>query len=864
MKVRYVTGKVRPLISSNKKRSGANPAEKNLPQMHWIFNIISTAAVLLLLFALLSHSAEDISIIHKGVKAPCRNYAGYLGALCSYGLLFLIGLTAYVGVFLLFFHLLRRFFATTGKKALFWSGYFLVLFGAMWLFAMAPVLFSSWMQKLGVGNAASPERSLSGGVIGAWFTAPASGDVDPGWLRMLIGGPGVVVLSWACVACGAVLIGIGDLLSLPRIQLPQFDLAKLIPPRKEKADRNDKQEKFVAEEEEEEEEEKEELPPSPPPKKEINAAKEIDVEVDDFPEIAEIPARRPRNEALFPATETPPTPHRTEPQLPPPAPAPAPAPVTPKVEKVVSAAELGTREVSAGERRFRTSSAAYELPSINLLAKGTDSIGEDPAEIAKKREILQKTLDDFAIPGHVTGFITGPRVTRFEITLDPGVNVKKVEQIQDNITMALAATSVRVLAPIPGRPVVGVEISNHRPEAVFMRSVLESEAWQNGKAEIPIALGKDVSGKPVVLDLAKAPHLLIAGSTGTGKSVCSNSLIVSLLYHFRPDELKLIMVDPKVVEFEDYRKLPHLLTPIINDSSKVPIALRWAVNEMEKRYRTLARAGVKKLSEFNRRPLPSCEELDENGIPIPEKMPYLVIIIDELADLMMTDARKDVETAITRIAQKGRAAGVHIVVATQRPSTNIITGVIKANLPTRFCFQVRSMTDSRVVLDSNGAEKLLGTGDMLLMSPSSMLIERIQGAWTKDEDIKTVVKFVSSQAEQDFDDSVVCEEIKAEDGDTDEDDDYVDNPVNFDLDPIVKKYLKATDDDTIRQALEVVVNERKVSTSYLQRRLKIGYNRAAEIIDLLEERGIVGPPSGSGNKREILILDDLINHNVEN
>ncbi|MCQ2352558.1 MAG: DNA translocase FtsK 4TM domain-containing protein [Victivallaceae bacterium] len=841
------------MISTKNKRKDDGAGERNLPQPHWIVSILATAATLLLLFALLSHDARDISIIKGGIVEPCRNYAGYLGAKFSYHLLKLIGLSAYIGTFLILFHMLRRFFSVIGRKSLFWGGFFLVLLGTMWLFAMSPRLFATWMSKLGLGSLENPELSLSGGLLGQWFAAPAiPGKIAPGWLLMLIGAPGLAVLSWALVACGFILIGIGDLLSLPRVKLPKMDFH--LP-------------RFVREKEEDEDDGEEEVS-APAPRRVVNVQQELPpvqempqaappappatpIPHDDFPEIAEIPARTPQNRAVLP----------TPPQV-----------AAPVAEKPLSAVkmpaappELGVREVASGERVAapRNKTLNYELPSINLLAKGTDSFGEDPAEIAKKRDILQKTLDDFAIPGRVSGFITGPRVTRFEITLDPGVNVKKVEQIQDNITMALAATSVRVLAPIPGRPVVGVEISNHRPEAVFMRSVLESEAWQNGKAEIPLALGKDVSGKPVVLDLAKAPHLLIAGSTGTGKSVCSNSLIVSLLYHFRPDELKLIMVDPKVVEFEDYRKLPHLLTPIINDSSKVPIALRWAVNEMEKRYRILARAGVKKLVEFNRRPTPSCEEFDDNGLPIPEKMPYLVIIIDELADLMMTDARKDVETAITRIAQKGRAAGVHIVVATQRPSTNIITGVIKANLPTRFCFQVRSMTDSRVVLDTNGAEKLLGTGDMLLMSPSSMLIERIQGAWTKDEDIKTVVKFVSSQAEQEFDDSVVCEEVKKEDGEADDDDDYVENPVHWDLDPVVKKYLKATDDDTIRQALEVVVSERKVSTSYLQRRLKIGYNRAAEIIDILEERGIVGPPSGSGNKREILILDDLINHTTE-
>jgi len=424
--------------------------------------------------------------------------------------------------------------------------------------------------------------------------------------------------------------------------------------------------------------------------------------------------------------------------------------------------------------------------------------------------------------------------------------------------MALSATSIRVLAPIPGRPVVGVEVSNTRPEAVFMRSVMESDEWKLGKAEIPLALGKNVSGKPVILDLAKAPHMLVAGATGTGKSVCSNSLIMSMLFRFRPDELRLIMVDPKIVEFDAYKKLPHLLTPIINDSSKVPIALRWAANEMDRRYHVLAKVGVKKLSEFNSRPIPAEPEFDNDGKVIPAKMPLLVIILDELADLMMTEAKKDVETNITRIAQKGRAAGIHIIVATQRPSTNIITGVIKANLPTRLCFQVRSLVDSRVVLDTPGAEKLLGMGDMLVMTSSSMEIERVQGAWVKDDDIKKVVQFISDQAPQRFDDNVlVSDECGADGEEIDEEYEAIDNDDRADIAPLIKKYMRPDDDDTFRRALEVVILDRKASTSYLQRRLKIGYNRAAEIVDQMEERGIVGPPSGSGNKRDILVFDGI-------
>ena len=386
----------------------------------------------------------------------------------------------------------------------------------------------------------------------------------------------------------------------------------------------------------------------------------------------------------------------------------------------------------------------YRLPDIDMLTQGRKSAGEDREEIFQARDILQNTLTSFNIPGEVTGYTSGPRVTRFEITLAPGVSVKKVERIADDIAMNLAATSVRVLAPIPGRPVVGVEVPNIRSETVFIRSVMESEAWQNGKADIPIVIGEDIAGKPVVLDLAKAPHLLVSGATGTGKNVCINSLIMGLLFKFAPDELKFILIDPKIVEFEGYRELPHLLAPIINDTSKAVSALRWVADEVDRRYRVLAKAHTKKLAEFNRRPPDPEPVYDADSVEIPPKMPYLVVVIDELADLMMTEAKKDVETNITRIAQKGRAAGIHLVISTQRPSANVITGVIKANLPTRICFQVRAAADSRVVLDRRGAEELLGMGDMLLHN-FDMTIERVQGAFVSDENIREVVNFVCAQ-----------------------------------------------------------------------------------------------------------------------
>ncbi|UDQ97212.1 DNA translocase FtsK 4TM domain-containing protein [Lentisphaerota bacterium WC36G] len=518
-------------------------------------------------------------------------------------------------------------------------------------------------------------------------------------------------------------------------------------------------------------------------------------------------------------------------------------------------------KVSEGDNFSANAKSEFILPPVSMLSKGAEVKTVNEAEIEQAGMVLQETLESFKVEGQVTNIISGPRVTRYEVSLASGVKVEKVTAIANNIAMDLAAESIRILAPVPGRKAVGVEVPNPSPSAVFMRNLMECDYWQNNKSDIPIVLGKDVAGKPVITDLAKTPHLLIAGATGSGKSVCMNTLIMSLLFKFSPEDLRLIMIDPKVVEMEMYTSLPHLITPVVNDPQKVPIALRWAVNEMEKRYRTLAKARVKNLNGYNSRDLSGEPVYDDNGEELPEKLPYLVIIVDELADVMMTDAKSDVETSIARIAQKGRAAGIHIVIATQRPSTNIITGVIKANLPTRIAFRVGSLVDSRVILDQKGAETLLGRGDMLFIPPGSANLERIQGAMVEDSDIEKVVEFVSGQVEQRFNDNVVANE-DAQDENGSNAADAFNNSIDdaVDISPIVAKYLQSGDSELMQKALEITLLERKVSTSYIQRRLRIGYNRAAEIIDSLEERGIVSPPLPGGSKREILVFDEIDNN----
>lgn len=523
----------------------------------------------------------------------------------------------------------------------------------------------------------------------------------------------------------------------------------------------------------------------------------------------------------------------------------------------------------------------YHLPSTMLLERHSDAIAEeDQAYIRDASLSLEKTLESFGVNGYVSNITVGPRVTQFEIALNPGVRVEKVTSIQNNIAMAMEAQSIRIRAPIPGKDAVGIEVPNKASSTVYLRPLLESATWRESRAAIPILLGRDIAGSVYLTDLSKAPHLLIAGSTGSGKSVCMNTLIMSLLFRFSPDELKLIMVDPKVVELEMYRPIPHLITPVVNDPKKVPLALRWGVNEMERRYMVLAKVKAKNLAAFNSRPPDPQPVIDDYGMLVPPKLPILIIIIDELADIMMTDAKSDVETSICRIAQKGRAAGVHLVIATQSPRKEVVTGLIKANIPTKIAFRVSNGMDSRVILDAVGAEKLLGNGDMLFNPPGAAVLERIQGAYVSDNEIGKVIEEVAAQRPQTFDDGIFA---GGDEGDEDEpkgrhgkgkasrggrsDDGYDDEPDDYDeadgmansdvVRAAADKYLLPTDPPIMVRALEIIINEQQVSTSYLQRRLGIGYNKAADIIDKLEQRHVISAPLPGGQKRTILITDGL-------
>ena len=486
----------------------------------------------------------------------------------------------------------------------------------------------------------------------------------------------------------------------------------------------------------------------------------------------------------------------------------------------------------------------YQLPPMDLLLTQNAIAEADVDEMNDAAKKIQNTLDSFFIDADVTGFQRGPRITLYKITVARGVKVEAVAHIANDLAMALSATSLRILAPMPGHDYVGIEVPNQKSDLVRCGAAIDSEAFRSHKGQIPIVLGRNVEGKDIVIDLARTPHLLVAGATGSGKSVCLNNILISLLYRFPPEDLRLILVDPKIVELSVYNKLPHLVVPVITDVELVVMALRWVIYEMERRYAMLAKVGVRNLESFNNRP-PSPEPVyDDEHNEIPRKLPFIVVIIDEMADIMLT-ARQDVETCLARIAQLSRAVGIHCIIATQRPSVNVITGVIKANFPTRIAFQVASQIDSRTIIDGKGAESLLGRGDMLYKASDGLRMQRLQGAMITDAEIENIVNFCAAQgnAELNFD---VIKSVAAKPQPTDGDD------------GIGEGGFDGTDDDgngqeaLLRAAVEIIVNDRKASISYIQRRLKIGYNRAASVMEELEKRNIVGPQIGSA-PREILI-----------
>jgi S-DNA-T family DNA segregation ATPase FtsK/SpoIIIE len=495
----------------------------------------------------------------------------------------------------------------------------------------------------------------------------------------------------------------------------------------------------------------------------------------------------------------------------------------------------------------------------------------DRDTLTMNARLLEKKLKDYGIDGEVVEICPGPVITMYEFSPAPGIKISRIAGLSDDLTMALQAMSIRIVAPIPGKGVVGIEVPNRDRDMVYLSEIFNCEEFHHNKMKLPLALGKDIAGIPVVTDLAKAPHLLVAGSTGSGKSVSINTMILSLLYMFEPRDVRMIMVDPKMLEFSMYEGIPHLLLPVVTEPKKASLALKWAVNEMERRYKLLSDKGVRNIDSYNKKLAGEALELDEMNSVVPEEeiiveleeiieeeggelpddpipfvtddsevlehahLPYIVVIVDELADLMMV-AGREVEEHIARLAQKARASGIHLILATQRPSVDVITGLIKANLPSRISFQVTSKVDSRTILDCNGAESLLGAGDMLYMPPGTSRLQRIHGAFVSDAEVQRVVDFLKKQGKPVYEKSILEMKDSDEKGGSGDEEEQ---------------------DERWEDALRIVAETKQASISMVQRKLRIGYNRAARIVEMMESEGMIAPSDGTSKPREIRL--DIIN-----
>ncbi len=781
-------------MGENSRQSNPKPAKPASSELVLgnVTRLVFSMLALLLLLALISYNPADTDMLADGRairSGEIQNWIGHLGACLAAGLMQVFGFAAYLLCGILLLSFLRRLLWRRGARPVrweYWVSFALITLGGAMFLGLWPDLWPLRAAALNIVD-------MPGGALGQRLSSP-----DSGWLRMVLNPTGGAIVSLTISLVGLAVLWIYDwhelfLHSLETIWDGDDQPANPLPTEPVHSREQERQRKRAE-------------------KEQRQLAKEQ----------AREEKRRRKEEARRADTMQLPPPPR-------PMPVELPLPVTEADPEAAPTGKPPTRKTPP--RR-----PAYKLPGVDILHLVGNETVVSPGEIAERKQILQDTLDSFGIEATVGNATSGPRVTLFEVDTAPGVKVERVSQIANNIAMELQAVSLRILTPIPGRKSVGIEVPNTESAIVCLRSQMEGPAWKSHKTGIPLVLGRNISGKDLVIDLTKAPHLLIAGATGSGKSVCINAMIMSLLYRFTPEELRLILVDPKVVEFSGYSSLPHLVVPVITESKKVPLALRWAINEMEKRYRMFAKVGARNIAAFNARPHSPTPVLDDHGKEIPDKVPFIVLIIDELADIMMT-AKAEVETSLARIAQLSRAVGIHTIIATQRPSVNVITGVIKANYPTRVAFQVTSQVDSRTILDGKGAETLLGRGDMLFKPPGAAKLERIQSPLVEDVEIERVVAFVASQCEQQFDMSVFKSAESG--GDTEQGGEGGDA-------------LSNDDEELIARATEVIVRDRRATTSYIQRALRIGYNRAAMIIDILEQRGVIGPQVGT-LPREILV-----------
>ncbi|MGD9023066.1 MAG: DNA translocase FtsK [Deltaproteobacteria bacterium] len=518
------------------------------------------------------------------------------------------------------------------------------------------------------------------------------------------------------------------------------------------------------------------------------------------------------------------------------------APAKKEDVKVVQPAPRQTKEIRATRQEafeFVTAGQKFKLPPLALLENAElDFKGMDHQSLQMQSKLLEKKLSDFDVSGKVVAVSPGPVITMYEYEPAPGVKINKVVSLADDLAMTLRATSIRIIAPIPGKAVIGIEIPNVEREPVRLKEIVASGAFEDSPSKLTLALGKDIVGNPVVTDLAKMPHLLIAGATGSGKSVALNSMICSILYKATPREVKMVLIDPKRIELGSYEGIPHMISPVVLDARKATQVLQWAVHEMERRYTLMAEKRVRNIYQYHKRlgkemeaskkTRGSGDKAESESGAMSEELPFVVVVIDELADLMLV-ASRDVELALTRLAQMARAAGIHLLIATQRPSVDVLTGIIKANFPTRISFQVSSRTDSRTILDANGAETLLGSGDMLFLPPGTGKLQRIHGAYVSESEIRRITEFLKKQQEPIYEEQILVS--RPEDAGAQGEDEC---------------------DEKYDEAVALVTETGQASISMIQRRLRVGYNRAARMIEMMEREGIVGPSDGS-KPREVLV-----------
>ena len=722
-----------------------------------IQGIIVLAVSLILLASLISFVPQDLSWFSSQANVPAQNLIGIVGAYVAGTLFLVFGYSAYVLVVFLSFWSWNKFsqqeLEFTASK----------VFSALILFCVVSALLSM------VGDPVAVPRFERGGLVGLIISDFLSRYLSRtgayiillmlGAMTMVITGEFLVsplifkIVSWARALILALRQSFAERWELRRSQ------ANSSTRRATKKTASARKAVRVEEEEEEEYEEEED-------------EEEYEYEEEEDEEDEEKPESKPRIHITS-----------TKPQ---------------------KAAEPPAEPKVVGE---------YVIPSLDLLASPPEiSTSKLQSDLEDGAKTLETTLADFNVKVRVADIERGPVITRYELEPAPGVKVQSITALSDDIALAMRAAAVRIVAPIPGKNRVGIEVPNSSTAAVYLKEVLQESNFQQSRSKLMLAIGKDISGKPIIADLAEMPHLLIAGTTGAGKTVCVNSLIMSMLFNATPEEVKFLMVDPKMVELTQYNDIPQMLCPAVTDAKKVTAALNWVVGEMENRYQVLSKEGVRNIKSYLARG---------------HSMPYIVIIIDELADLMQVSA-KTIESAITRLAQLSRAVGIHLVLATQRPSVDVITGVIKANFPARISFKVASKVDSRTVLDMNGAETLLGKGDMLFMKPGDAKPTRGQCSFVKDEEVQAVIEFIKNQQDPIYDDTILKQQKGGAGGAGDQQDELYD------------------------EAVRLVIETNQASVSILQRRMRLGYTRAARLIDMMEQNGLVGPYCGS-KAREILV-----------